>query len=192
MNMEAMEALYQERSSAPDQMSFHMGRLRELASECETAVEFGVRRANSSVALLLGVKRQLTSYDIEWPQRYAHLISRIEAAAGPKWLKIPRDSREAEFQETDLLFIDSLHTYDQVAAELRHADRVRKFLVFHDSISHGSIGQDPVKRKDATTWVPNPEVMGIRPAIDHFMIAHRDWRIRDHFTDHSGLLVLER
>ena len=86
-----------------------------------------------------------------------------------------------------MLFIDSLHTYQQCAGELRrHGAGVRKFLVFHDTMTFGSVGAF------GETGKPDPHVIGIRPAIDHWMSHFHDWVIKDHWTNSHGLLVLER
>jgi hypothetical protein len=74
-------------------------------------------------------------------------------------------------EETDLLFIDTLHTYWQVTGELvRHAHRARKYLIFHDIVSC-------------------PEIV---PAIAEYMSAHKDWRMLEWREEQSGLAVFER
>lgn len=170
----------------------HLPRLRALAEGLDFAVEFGVKRGASSSALLLGA-RYVRSYDIiETPD--ARLLQQL---AGAKWAYCLADSRTAEVPASDLLFVDSLHTYDQAAAELAaHADQVRRFLIFHDTITFGSIGADGESGRQRWTYTPGHSVprpaLGIRPAIDELMIRDPSWRIRAHYTDSHGLLVLER
>lgn len=193
LNTQQLEVLYAERKSSTDQMAGHMDTLRYLAAECDTATEFGVRRANSTVALLCGVKCWLRSYDIEAMEKYHPLIERITAAAGPKWIFDLTDSREAIVLDTDMLVIDSVHTFDQCKAELdRHADKVSKYLVFHDTISNGSVGQVQKFGKGWSTFEADPQILGIRPAIDDLMIRDPSWFIKMSLTHHQGLLVLER
>ena len=119
-------------------ISAHLPRLRDLALGCEVAQEFGVKKAASSAALLLGAER-VVSYDIV----PTHEARRLAQEVGPRWSYRIQDSRLAAPTPCDLLFIDSLHTFAQVAAELnRHADSVRRWLVFHDTITFGSIGAE--------------------------------------------------
>jgi hypothetical protein len=118
---------------------------------------------------------QLLSYDLNPPQ------------CGPlpvpeRWLKWHFTQADTgklpDIAPTDLLFIDTLHTAAQVEAELRHAHRVRRYLVFHDTVlfgEHGECGQP-----------------GIMPAIEAFRIAHPEWREFCHMRNCNGLLVLER
>jgi hypothetical protein len=96
-----------------------------------------------------------------------------------------------------MLFVDSLHTFAQCDAELRrHADSVRKLLVFHDTITFGSIGAAGETGKHSWIYTPGESVpqqhLGIRPAIDNLMIRDHSWKIVGHHTESHGLLVLER
>jgi hypothetical protein len=172
-------------------MAAHLPRLRGLATGCEMAVEFGVKHGGSSSALLLGAK-WVRSYDIVETPR-ARLLETI----APHWEYVIGDSRTAEVLETDLLLVDSLHTYGQCRAELeRHADAVRRWLIFHDTLTFGSIGADGETGRQLWTYeshvsVP-PAALGIRPAIDELMIRDPSWRVAASYTDSHGLLVLER
>lgn len=187
-----LEGFYAWSRSQPTAMAPHMERLRALADGLVLAVEFGVKRASSSVALLLGANRVI-SYDIVDTSHARHL----QAIAGDRWDYRLEDSRKATIPDCPLLLVDSLHTYAQVKAELeRHAHRVRRFLVFHDVLTFGVIGANG--ETGAHSWqqrpgqsVP-PEHLGIRPAIDELMIRDPSWRIAASYTDSHGLLVLER
>jgi hypothetical protein len=171
----------------------HLPRLRALASECRHVMEFGVKRGASSSALLMGASVGVTSYDvIETPEARA-----LEVVAGEMWHYRIGSSLAAPRVECDMLFIDSLHTYAQCKAELdRHADSVMRYLVFHDSLTFGSIGADGETGRHSWSYVPGQSVpvehLGIRPAIDELMIRDPAWGIAAHYTDSHGLLVLER
>lgn len=166
-----------------DSINEHLPVLQQLASECDTICEFGVKIARSSVALLLGVRGVLYSWDIQaTPQA-------LEAAdkARQKWVYTIGDSRTANVQPCDMLFIDSLHTYDQLTAELEHAAHfARKYLVFHDTVTFGeadAIGETG-RTKEGTR--------GIMPAIEELMQRDPTWRVKHHYLNNNGLLVLER
>jgi hypothetical protein len=188
-----VEGIYAQHLAAGYAMSFHMPHLRTLAEGLEQAVEFGVNRGCSSAALLAGGVGHLLSYDIrvKTPAALA-----LEVAAGARWDYRIGDSRTGAIPPCDLLLVDSLHTYAQVEAELAHAaDQVRRWLIFHDSISFGSVGANG----ETGHWVwsgdrpPIPATaIGIRPAIDALMIRDDSWRIASHETASHGLLVLER
>ncbi len=143
--------------------------------------------------MLLGVQRHLTSYDLV-PTAAAR---RLEYAAGTRWSYRLQSSLTAPIDPCDLLFLDSLHTYAQLHAELtRHADAVRRYLVFHDTLTFGSIGADG--ETGSLAWQPvrgmtvPAAALGIRPAIDQLMMRDPSWRIMAHYLDSHGLLVLAR
>lgn len=82
-------------------------------------------------------------------------------------------------EETDLLMIDSLHTYAHAAAEMAmHHHRVRRYIVLHDTETFGQRGEDGG--------------LGLWPAVEEFLAVHPEWRIRNRFYHDNGLTVLER
>lgn len=172
--------LYQELFAGNKAMSLHMPTVQVFASQCDTAVEFGVNAGCSTVALLVaGCK--VTSYDIrehKWHRK-------IKQAAGAQWDFRLQSSLEAEPQHTDLLFVDSLHNYDQVKGELeRHDSYVRRYIMFHDTVTFGTIGADGEtgKRKRGTR--------GILPAITEFKAANPVWTPVYSTHKSHGLLIL--
>jgi hypothetical protein len=79
-----------------------------------------------------------------------------------------------------LLFVDTWHTGEQLAAELaRHADKVARIMAFHDTQSFGEIGEDGTSR-------------GLRPALDEFLAAHDEWYLAEEYRHENGLTVLRR
>lgn len=179
----------------------HLPRLRLLAGGMSTITEFGVKRGASSSAFLLGLINAysvgvLTSYDVvETPQARALALTVGEE----RWRYRIQSSLDAPREPTDLLFVDSLHTYDQTRAELeRHADSVAKLLIFHDTMTFGCVGADGESGKQLWDYgrhrgQPVPDyAYGIRPAVDQLMMRDSTWRIMCHHLDSHGLLVLER
>ena len=172
-------------------MTAHLPRLRDLAVGLPHAVEFGVKHGASSAALLMGATR-VTSYDIVETAS----ARRLQQLA-PWWDYRIADSLTVTIPDCDLLLLDSLHTCAQVDAELtRHADRVGQYLVFHDTITFGSIGADGESGQWSWTPVVGQSVpydhLGIRHAIDRLMLRDRSWQIHSAYPDSHGLLVLER
>lgn len=159
--------------------------LRSLAGEHQHVAEIGIRWCAATVPLLLGLPKdgRLYSCDIEHlanPQDWV-----LEQC--PTWSRHYISSLEWEWPcEMDMLLIDGHHTFEQVQGELdRFADRVRRTLVFHDSIAFGSQGGGlPSQTKGRS--------LGIRPAIDNLMIRDSSWQIHAHDTRMPGLLTLRR
>lgn len=192
--IDSVEAFYQRELQHPERaITAHLPRLRALAADCQTAVEFGVKRGASSSALILGATQSVVSYDLV-PTKEAMLLRSL---AGSRWAYHIEDSRYSERIPSDLTFFDSLHTYAQLTAELeRRGPLTRRYLVFHDVGTFGEIGAAGETGKHSWTYVPGQscplEHLGIRPAIDAYMAADPTWRIRARYTDSHGLLVLER
>lgn len=190
--IETLEQFYVRQRDSKRASSPHLPRLRQLAHGCDLAIEFGVKHGASSAALLLGAKHVI-GYDVKETASARHL----EVIAGERWSYRLEDSRTAPITPCDLLFCDSLHTYAQLSAELtRHADSVRRFLVFHDTLTFGWIGANGETGEHLWKYTNQQSVpmsaLGIRPAIDELMIRDDSWRIVAHYTDSHGLLVLER
>jgi hypothetical protein len=189
-----LELLYARACNDRTAIAAHLPRLRALAMGLDDAIEFGVKRGPSASALLLGAQR-VTSYDlVETPEARA-----LATMVGPRWRYRIGDSRTAPVEPCDLLFIDSLHTFAQCDAELtRHADAVRRWLVFHDVGTFGEIGADGESGRHLWNYAAHPgqsvppRALGIRPAIDALMIRDPSWRIASRETESHGLLVLER
>ena len=187
-----LEALHRRNVAAGTAISAHLDRLRELATGLDLAVEFGVKRGASSLALLLGAQR-VVSYDVVATPEAREL----EAMVGDCWDYRLEDSRAADIPPHDLLFVDSLHSYDQVAAELKHADKARRYLVLHDVTTFGEVGAVGETGRQAWTYVAGRGSVplahrGIRPAVDELMIRDPSWRIIERRVESHGLLVLER
>lgn len=190
--MGELEALYQRHCAAGTAISAHLPRLRELAEGLELVVEFGVKRGASSCALLLGAKR-VVSYDIEATPD----ARRLEALVGDCWDYRIEDSRTANVPPAEMAFVDSLHTFAQVEAELKHADKISRYLVLHDVATFGEIGALAETGRHSWAYqygrgsVPR-EHWGIRPAVDFLMIRDPSWHIIERRVESHGLLVLER
>ena len=82
----------------------------------------------------------------------------------------------AEIDETDLLFIHSLHTRDRLLEELaKFAPSVTRYIVLGGTAGNGSRGEDG-----------GP---GLVDAIKAFIAANPDWFIAAHTNEQYGLTV---
>lgn len=163
-----------ENAGHPDILE-HLCTLKLLAKTCSRVTEFGVRTGNSTAAFLAGLQPLglLYSYDINPP----NFVAAPDMAS--RWFFYQRDtSKLSEIAPTDLLFIDTLHTYAQVKAELKHANSVSRWLVFHDTELFGVNGE-----------LGQP---GITRAIEEFQTANPHWRTFASCRHNNGLLILER
>lgn len=170
----SLDELYHLVSTTPSDICEHCTTLKELASRCETVTEFGTRYGVSTIALLAGEPARMTSYDIK---RSASVTMIENAVEKTDFQFVQADTLQSEIEQTDLLFIDTLHTYEQLKAELiRHASKARRYLILHDTVTFGTRGETGGK--------------GLRPAIDEFLSDNPQWSVKADFKNCNGLLVL--
>jgi hypothetical protein len=159
----------------------HLLRLAQLARECNHVTEFGVRSGMSTFSFLHGLSNKsrpvLRSYDLGDPYNIFSLRPKLQV----DWLFHHGSTLEVDvIEETDMLFVDTLHTYGQVKGELeRHGNQARKCIVFHDTVSFGLVGED----------YRQP---GINLAIQEFMRDNPHWVLFEHYENNNGLTILAR
>ena len=184
--METLQQRYERLCREPSDISEHLPVLFDFASRSTSIVELGVRGGNSTTALLAGLNEgclwgcddlRLDSVDIV----SSTLMCDLSPLAGNvAWRLHHADSRKFAPLPCDLLFIDTWHTRDQLAAELRrHAGDVRQWILLHDTTAFGELGEDG-----------GP---GLWPAVIDFLAASDGrWRIAKRLENQNGLTVLER
>ncbi len=190
----------------------HMPRLLEYAQKCEYITEFGTGLAPHKVdghdkpmVSLFGLytwlkarPRKITTYDIcfdptiRFPYQAAleaniELVFHQLACIGYDHKDIEQILIPETIEKTDLLFIDSNHTYNQLTAELtNHAEKVSKYIIMHDTeafaygTSWGSMEQHHGKD------------LGLATALDEFLLVHDEWEYTLYDKASAGLSILTR
>ena len=154
----------------------HVPVLRDLASQVEHVTEFGVRHGISTTALLAAQPTMFQSYDIH-PRAIAASLAPL--AGRTNFHFTVGDTKTLDIEETDLLFIDTLHTYDQLKAELaRHAMKARRWIVLHDTTTFATKGQES-------------DPHGLWPAVEE-LLAEGTFVLKERRENNNGLTILER
>ncbi len=155
----------------------HLLRLYQLAGQCKHVTEFGTREGNSTVAFLFAQPETLVCYDTDHKEWVTELLRTL---AGQTAIEFNHsDVLHVEIAPTDLLFIDTQHTYAQLSQELAlHADKSRHWIVLHDTTTFGQTGEDGGK--------------GLWPAVQEFLAAQPQWKLAERHENNNGLTVLER
>lgn len=153
----------------------HLPFLSELSQECKHITEMGVRCCVSTWAFIDGLQRQggtLVSIDIVYPpEENLAKVEEVCKDVGVDFTFKLADTLKLKIDETDLLFIDTLHTKEQLTKELElHADKARKYIVLHDTESC----RDEL-------WGP---IMNL--------VNQGKWEIALHFANNNGLTILQR
>ena len=156
----------------------HIDTLYNLAKECSHITEMGIRNVVSTWAFIFRDPEKLVGIDL-----HTNGSVLLTKEIYPKWEFIQADTTKIEIEKTDLLFIDTLHTYSQLKKELNlHAVNVNKYIALHDTTTYGHI--------DESTSGGDKE--GLVPAITEFLESNKDWSILKEYTNNNGLTILER
>jgi hypothetical protein len=171
------EQEYQDACSRNTDMHEHLPWISELTKECNHTTELGVGSAQSTRGFLR-YAREHHSYEIE-PYDFAIEYFRNAKNAGRNVTLHTADTRKIEIAETDLMLVDSYHSYDQVKIELElHANKVRKYILFHDTTTFGDRGQGGEN--------------GVWPAIQEFLDANTQWVLVERRTNNNGMTLIKR
>lgn len=178
------EKEYQNACNKPTDMHEHLPWISEITSRCKHATEFGVGYAQSTRGFLRH-DIEMHSYDINvYPETDAYFKAAI--AGGRNVTLHVQSTLEADIAPTDVLLIDSYHSYDQVVQELSlHAHKVKKYIFFHDTTLFGDWGQGTVAQK-------NIFERGVWPAIDEFLSSHPEWQLVERRINCNGMTLIER
>lgn len=171
-------ALYKAECERYSDINEHLEILYNYASHCDHVTEFGTRHGSSTYAFLYSQPVALHCYDVE---RLGEVgVFELLAPELEVDFHFHQESTlECTIVETDLLFVDTLHTYDQLKAELtRHANKVQKYIVLHDVVTFGQQGELPGTK-------------GLRPAVDEFL-AEGKFKKALSLENNNGLMILKR
>jgi tetratricopeptide (TPR) repeat protein len=175
-SVEVLAQLYQEACAQPSAIHEHLPTLYALARECQHVTELGTGMGIATTALLYAQPPVLVCYDlVKHPA-----VDRLLALAGQTRMVLhEEDVLQADIEETDLLFVDTYHVYDQLRQELaRHAAKVRKYIVLPHTTTFGEQGEVAGQR-------------GLWPAIEEFL-AQGGFRLQERYANNHGLTILER
>lgn len=170
---ESLEAYYFQQHNTKGDLNEHMPKLRALAEQVDRVVEFSHRK-DSFLAFASGARVSFTSYNSQVDE----LLSKVNQ---PNPINIAHSPKSdlGPPQETDLLFLDTTHTFDFVhTAMTKWAAHVSRYIVLHDTVSYGERGEDA---KD-----------GLRYAVKQFIEDKPEWCIAFHTDKQHGLTVLSK
>lgn len=166
-------------------ISAHLPMLEFFARDCSHITEFGTRYAYSTVAFINGLMKsgnsnpKLVCYDLDKMACIDVIAESVKGFVDVQFCKRSTADPTLWIEETDFLFIDTLHTYEQVKDELIQADRVKRYIGFHDTFTDWEVSRE---------W-GGP---GIGLAITEFLDSHPEWKMIYRVEFNHGLIILER
>jgi hypothetical protein len=176
-NMKSIDEIFDAIKEIPRDLDQHLPKLKELAEGCDHVTEFSQRR-ESTIGFLAGRPKKLVSYNTEWDHVQEHAGRMCEGDT--EYIhSVFRSHFVDEIEETDMLFIDSTHTYAYLKEEFKKfGPQVKRYIVIHDTLLYGERGEDAGPGK--------------LPAMREFMKENPEWTVIYHTQDEYGLTVMGR
>jgi hypothetical protein len=176
---------YEDACNEKSDINEHLPTLLKYAQECNHITEMGVRGGSSTRAFLYADPKKYVAYDLNIDQDVNNLFEYCKSN-GKDYEYIQADVLKIKIKKTDLLFIDTYHCYEQLSQELNlHANKVRKYIVFHDTATYGRVGENLDFQSFSGT-------KGIMYAIEEFLEKNSDWKIIYQVDYNNGLTVIEK
>ena len=203
-----LESLYHKYCQESHGTQEHLPALRQLAMECASATEIGVEFMYSSWAILQGLSesplpnRSYLGIDLNSPPtetlRRARKITEGVGVFFKFWKA--NDLFIESLEPTDLLFIDSLHTYYHLSFELqKFSSQVRKYIAIHDTDFPFGFHNELTYSGDYSEYFPNETPprgsrikRGLWQAVVDFLGQHPEWVLQEHKFNGNGFTVLKR
>jgi len=175
----------------------HLPTLRSYASRCDHVTEMGVRFATSTHALLIAKPKKVVSIDLNYHffKSYEKSINDFAFVCETSFQFIESDVLKIDIEQTDLLFIDTLHTYHQLLSELnRHEKNVNKWIILHDTVTFGYTDEEFYQNGKISEIISSTkkEKVGLKPAVEDFLKNNTNWKIEKEYTNNNGLTILKR
>ena len=136
--MSLIEHVYNIKANTPSDINEHLPTLKRYSEECSTIVEMGVRSIVSTWGFISGLKKnngKLLCIDMLHPSYFnaSPTLEETIKIAEKEGVSVEfaiADTLVYDMQEVDMLFIDTLHNYDQLIVELnRHSPNVKKYII---------------------------------------------------------------
>jgi hypothetical protein len=191
--MEKILEKYNQHKITDSDINEHLETLYNLGKECSHITEMGVRWVSSTWPLVYSNPKKMISYDILKNPNITEVISLCNEYS-INYSFEEKDVLQLEIEPTELLFIDTLHTYNQLTKELEiHSNKVSKYIVLHDTEHFG--------RKDEVIYEPasnviketSPTKEGLMTAVEDFLLTElgQSWELFRVYKNNNGLTVLK-
>jgi hypothetical protein len=191
--MEKILEKYNEHKNTPSDINEHLETLYNLGKECSHITEMGVRWVSSTWPLVYSNPKKIISYDIVTNPNIIEVINLCNEYSIDYSFQ-EKDVLQLEIELTELLFIDTLHTYNQLIKELEiHSNKVSKYIVLHDTEFFGRV--DEVVYEHASNFVKNNPItkQGLMTAVEDFLSTElgQSWEIFKIYKNNNGLTILK-
>lgn len=175
-----LNQLYEHQLRTSTDINEHMPYLKELASTCNHVTELSCWNNGALMALASGRPKKLISVcpneKPEWQLFHSRRLTMGDRTTFTSMLGHPL---AAVIEETDLLFISTVHNGEFLLQELtRYADKVRKFIVIQNTGVYGENGDGGGK--------------GLRHGVADFLERNEHWDVAHDDRKCNGIMTLIR
>lgn len=180
----------------------HIPVLKDLARQCKSVIEIGIRSMVSTWGVLQGLAEQnnedcnYLGIDLDMPPTDKFNTARsLCNQLGIKFDFWQANDMTIQIPETDLLFIDSLHTYCHLTYELEaFAPNTRMYIALHDTSEPWGEIDDTSYHGDYSEYPAHYDrnKKGLWAAVQDFLMRHPEWTLHERRTNCHGFTILRR
>jgi hypothetical protein len=197
-----LDQKYDHARFTPSDINEHVATLCSLAGECSSVVEIGLRTMVSSWGILKGLsesssnERFYLGIDIVSPPLDI-LNNAMRLAEGKDILFTfwEANDMDVSIAPTEMLFIDSLHTYCHLTCELENfSPKVSKYIAMHDTSAPWGYADDSSYSGDFSEYPSEYDRSkhGLWPAVEDFLQRHPEWILYQRYLNNHGFTILKR
>ena len=187
----------------PSDIHEHLPVLRDRARECGSIVQIGSSQLTGTWAFLDGLSQSAAkqkSYILVDDKQCDVLKLRVAQTCAHYhdigFGYLIENELKMVAPQCDLLFIDGLHTYPHVTAQLEHLHSgIGKYIVLHDTSAPWGHQDEamttPAQRRMYPTCVDYRR-QGLWLAVEDFLKRHPEWVLKERRVNNHGLTTLAR
>lgn len=199
---EELTKIYNYHCQTPSDIYQHIPVLKELAQQCSSVIEIGIRYMVSSWGIFEGLahspfpNRSYLGIDLAFPPKESFDQAKSLAEQnGITFNFLQANDMDIELEQADMLFIDSLHTYCHLTYELEtFSPKIRKFITMHDTSAPWGNQDDDQYTGDYSEYPAQYDryKRGLWPAVEDFLKRHPEWTLQERRLNNHGFTILRR
>lgn len=181
----------------------HLPVLRDRARECGAVVQIGSGQLTATWAFLDGLTQSTAkqkSYVIFDDKQCDILKLKLAQTCAHHhdigFGYMIENELKMTAPQCDLLFIDGLHTYPHVTAQLEHChSAVGKYIILHDTSAPWGHQDEALTTSEQRRMYPtcvDYRKQGLWPAVQDFLTRHPEWMLQERRLNNHGLTTLKR
>lgn len=145
--------------------------MKYIASQSESILELGTGIGISTIAFIAGKPKSIVTTDTDIGTAPYFNIDELATVNRVTLTRLHENALHIETGDIDTLYIDDLHDPAHISKELdRYTSKVRKYIVFHDTIYVNTIGT----------------------LVEEFLKSNPEWSMAYNVKEGFGMMVVKR